>query len=217
MCEQGRQLNQVHPSPPHLCNQTNCSTMAEKGVITSNWTNAYSPIASEHMSATTVSRSTLLHNVALVAQSPLHLNNFSKYLANHPDQVWCNRLLHGIEHSANIGFEGEKMNMVLGNWKLALDHPEAIEEYLANEVAVGCKAGPFTQPSFPDFVRSPTAIVTKKHLLPVKYRIIHDLSWLQQDSINDHIDPDAFRCLYVSFNEAVALVVKHGVGACQLN
>ena len=52
----------------------------------------------------------------------------------------------------------------------------------------------------------------KKHLLPIKYRIIHDLSWPPQDSVNDHIDPDAFRCFYCSFNKAVALVVKHRVG-----
>ena len=127
-------------------------------------------------SATTVKRSALLPNVVLVAQSPLHVNNFHKYIANHPDQVWCSKLLHGIEHGINIGFEGERMSMVLGNWKLALDHPEVIKEYLANEVAAGCKAVLFTQPPFPDFVRFLMGIVTKRHSLPVKYRIIHDLS-----------------------------------------
>ena len=55
-------------------------------------------------------------------------------------------------------------------------------------------------------------IVTKKCSFPVKYRIIHDLSWPPQDSINNHIDPDAFRCSYGSFDNAVALIVKHGVG-----
>ena len=187
--------------------------MGEKAVITSNWTDVCSPIANEHTSVTTVSRSTLLPNVVLVAQSPLHLNKFSKYLANHPDQAWCSKLLHGIERGVNIGFQGERMSIVSGNWKSALDHPEVIMEYLANEVAAGHKAGLFTQPPFSDFVRLPMGIVAKKHLFPVKYRIIHDLSWPPQDSVNDHINPDAFRCFYGSFDEAVALVVKHGVGA----
>ena len=55
-------------------------------------------------------------------------------------------------------------------------------------------------------------IVAKEHSLPVKYRIIHNLSWPPQDSVNDNIDPYTFRCFYGSFNDAVALIVKHGVG-----
>ena len=107
---------------------------------------AHFHIANEHRSVTTVSRSTLLPYVVLVPQSILHLNNFCKYLASHPDQAWCTKPLQGIECSPNIEFQGERMNMVSDNWKLALDHPEVIMEYLANEVAAGCKAGPFTQP-----------------------------------------------------------------------
>ena len=83
-------------------------------------------------------------------------------------------------------------------------------EYLANEVAAGHKAGPFSQPPFSDFVGLLMGIVTKKCSFHVKYRIIHDLSWPPQDSVIDHIDLDTFRCLYDSFDEAVALVVKHG-------
>ena len=64
---------------------------------------------------------------------------------------------------------------------------------------------------FIDFVVSPMGVVTKKHSFPVKYRIIHDLSWPPQDSVNNHIDPDAFKCFYSSFDDAVALVIKHRV------
>ena len=170
------------------------------------------PIVNKDMSVTTVSRSTLLPDVIFVAQAPLHLNNFHKYLASHPDQAWCTKLLQDNEHGLNIGFQGERTSMVSDNWKSALDHPEVITEYLANEIAAGYKAGPFTQPPFPDFVRLPMGIVTKKCLFPVKYRIIHNLSWPPKDSINYHINPDAFRCFYGSFDNAVALVVKQGVG-----
>ena len=55
-------------------------------------------------------------------------------------------------------------------------------------------------------------IVAKKCSFPVKYRIIHDLSWPPQDSVNDHIKLDAFRCFYGSFDDAVALIIKHGAG-----
>ena len=186
--------------------------MVEKAVITSNWRDAHSPIANKHTSVTTVSWSTLLPNVVLVTQSLLHFNNFHKYLAYHPDQAWCSKLLQGIECGVNIGFEGERKSMVSDNWKLALDHPEVITEYLANEVAAGQKAGPFTQPPFTDFVGSLIGVVTKKCSFPVKYRIIYNRSQPPQDSVNDHINPNAFRCFYGSFDDAVALIVKHGVG-----
>ena len=211
--EWGRHLNQGHPSLPCPHNLINGSITEGRAVITPNRPDAHSPIANEHMSVATISRSTLLPDVVLVTWSPLHLNNFHNYLANHPDQAWCSKLLPGIECSINIGFKGERMSMVLDNWKSALDHPEVITEYLANEVAAGCKAGPFTQPPFKDFVRSPMGIVTKKCSFPVKYRIIHDLSWPPQDSVNDQINLDAFRCFYGSFDDVVALIIKHGVGA----
>ena len=122
--------------------------MEEKAVTTISRTDVHSPIANRLISAATVSKSTLLPNVVLVAQSPLHLNNFCKYLANHPDQVWCSKLLKGIEQGMDIGFEGERTSIILDNWKSTLEHPEVITEYLANKVAAGCKVGLFTQPPF---------------------------------------------------------------------
>ena len=42
-------------------------------------------------------------------------------------------------------------------------------EYLANQVAAGHKAGPFTQPLFSDFVGLLMGVVAKKCSFPVKY------------------------------------------------
>ena len=56
-------------------------------------------------------------------------------------------------------------------------------------------------------------IVIKKCSDSVKYHIIHDLSWPPRDSINDHIDPDFYCCIYASFDQAVSLIKKQGVGA----
>ena len=85
-------------------------------------------------------------------------------------------------------------------------------EYLTNEVAAGCKTGPFTQTPFLDFIGLLMGAATKKCSFPVKYRIIHNLSWHPQDSVNDHINPDALRCFYSSFDDVVALIIKHGGG-----
>ena len=127
--------------------------------------------------------------------------------------MWCSKLLWGIEHGVNIGFEGKRMSMFSDNWKSALDHQEVIMGYLANEAAARCKPGLFAQPPFSDFVGLLMGVVAKKCSFPVRYRITHDQSWPPQDSVNDHINLDAFRCFYSSFNDAVALIIKHRVGA----
>ena len=112
----------------------------------------------------------------------------------------------------DIGFQGERKTVWLGNWKSALDNGSVVRDYLTAEVALGRKAGPFNQPPFATYVRLLMGIVIKKCSDAVKYCIIHDLSWPPRDSVNDHIDPDLYHCIYASFDQAVSLVKKHGVG-----
>ena len=93
-----------------------------------------------------------------------------------------------------------------------MHNESVVSKYLANEVALGRKAGPFNQPPFSTCIGSLMGIVIKKHSDSVKYRIIHDLSWPPRDSVNDHINPDLYHCIYASFDQAVSLIKKQGVG-----
>ena len=93
-----------------------------------------------------------------------------------------------------------------------MDNGSVVSEYLAAEVALGRKAGPFNQPHFLTCVGLLMGIVIKKHSDSVKCSIIHDLSWPPRDSVNDHIDPDLCCCVYASFDQAVSLIKKHRVG-----
>ena len=155
--------------------QIDGSIMEVRAVTTTNRTNVHSPTANMLTFVAAVIRSTLLPNVVLVVQSSLHLNNFCKYLSNHPYQAWCSKLLKGIKCSVNIAFESERTSIILKNWKSAVDDPEVFTEYLGNKVATGHKARPFTQPPFSDFVGSLMGVVSKKCSFPLKYKIIHDL------------------------------------------
>ena len=92
-----------------------------------------------------------------------------------------------------------------------MDNGSVVSDYLAAEVALGRKAGPFNQSPFSTYIGLPMGIVIKKCSDSVKYFIIHDLSWPPGDSVNDHIDPDLYHCIYASFNQAVSLVKKQGV------
>ena len=112
----------------------------------------------------------------------------------------------------DIGYQGIRKTVWSGNCKSALDNGSVVRDYLTTEVALGRKAGLFNQPPFATYVRSPMGIVTKKRSDSVKYCIIHDLSWPPGDSVNDHIDPDLYCCVYASFDQAVSLIKKHGMG-----
>ena len=164
------------------------------------------------MCAGTLSRTTLLQNVILQAQSPLNLDSFQHYLACHPDRQWSESLLQGIHKGVDIGFQGERKTVWSGNWKSVVDNGSVVSNYLTAEVALGRKAGPFNQLPFSTYVGLPMGIVIKKCSDSVKYCIIHDLSWPPGDSVNDHIDPDLYCCIYASFDQAVSLIKKQGMG-----
>ena len=142
----------------------------------------------------------------------LNLDSFQCYLACHLDRQWSQTLLRGIckGMAMDIGFQGERKTVWSGNWKSVVDNGSVVRDYLATEVALGRKAGPFNQPLFSTYIGSPMGIVIKKHLDSVKYCIIHDLSWPPGDSINDHIIPDLYCCIYASFDQAVSLIKKQG-------
>ena len=188
------------------------SSRAGRSTSSTNQTHAPSPTADRPTSAGTVSRSTQLQSVILQAQLTLNLDSFQHYLACHPDRQWSQSLLQGICKGVDIGYQGKRKTVWSGNWKSALDNGSVVNEYLAAKVALGRKAGLFDQPPFHTYIGSPVDIVFKKHLDSVKYHIIHDLSWPLGDSVSDHIDPDLYCCVYASFNQAVSLVKKHGVG-----
>ena len=139
-----------------------CTTKAEKSASSTNLHHAPSPTAEGPMSAGIVSRTTQLQNVILQAQSPLNHNSFSHYLACHPNRQWSASLLQGICEGVDIGYQGIRKTVWSGNWKSALDNGSVVRDYLAAEVALGRKAGPFNQPPFATYIGSPMGVVVKK-------------------------------------------------------
>ena len=188
------------------------TTRAGKSALSSNQVPAASPPAEGPMCAGTIGRTTQLQNVILQAQLPLNLDSFQHYLACHLDRQQSQSLLWGIHEGVDIGFQGERKTVWLGNWKSAVDSGSVVSDYLTTEVVLGRKAGPFNQPPFSTYIGLLMGVVIKKCSDSVKYHIIHDLSWPPRDSVNDHINPDLYHCIYASFNQAVSLIKKQGVG-----
>ena len=155
---------------------------AEKSVLSISQAPAASPTAEGPTCAGTVSRTTLLWNVILQAQSSLNLDSFQHYLACHLNRQWSEGLLRGICKGVDIVFQGKRKTVWSGNWKSAIDNGSVVSDYLTAKVALWRKAGPFNQPPFSTYVRLPMGVVIKKCSDSVKYCIIHDFfmaSWGQ--------------------------------------
>jgi len=84
---------------------------------------------------------------------------------------------------------------------------------LERELGLRRKIGPFLTPTFENFIGSPMGAIPKKRSNPVKWRIIHDLSWPVGHSNNDGIPKDLFSCTYDTLDTAIAYLKSFVQGA----
>lgn len=146
--------------------------------------------------------------------SPLQLPVFRSELASHPDQAKVHYVLDGIQHGFSSGFVSSRvvLRSSVRNMKSADEHPEVIDEYLANEVAKGRVAGPFAAPPFPILQCSPFGVIPKKGQ-PGKWRLILDLSSPDRHSVNGGIPKAPFSLQYISVDDAIKILMVLGPGA----
>ncbi|KAK3697016.1 hypothetical protein QZH41_002913 [Actinostola sp. cb2023] len=145
--------------------------------------------------------------------TPLKHDRFALELQGHPDQERVSYVLNGIRLGFKLGFDhAPDLRSAKRNKKSADDHPTVIDEYLANEVALGRVAGPFAHPPIPQLHISSFGVIPKNGQ-PGKWRLIVDLSSPAGSSVNDGIDVDSFSLQYIRVDDIVKMVSKFGFGA----
>ncbi len=104
------------------------------------------------------------------ASGPLHARHhvWRRELAGSPFAHLLAPLLHGFHLEVTSPVAG----FAADNYASCLDHREAISAQIAEMVAAGWAAGPFSSPPFPDFVVSPLGAVPKRDTSEI--RIILD-------------------------------------------
>ena len=81
---------------------------------------------------------------------------------------------------------------------------------ISKELAKNRIAGPFDDPPFNNFVASPLALIPKRD---GKFRLIHNLSFPHNSSVNIFINKNSTSVKYESFDYVVSLVRSLGRGA----
>ena len=78
--------------------------------------------------------------------SPLVLQEWDKVLEKHPHQVYAKFLGRGLHQGFRVGFNrSQSLRSAKNNMKSAVDHPEVVSKYLAEEVAAGRVIGPIQE------------------------------------------------------------------------
>ena len=158
-----------------------------------------------------LSASHLLPPVARV--TPLKPDAFAEELRLHPDQALASFVVNGLRFGFRLGFQQNgPLKSATRNKPSAYQHPRVIGEYLANEVALGRVAGPFSSPPISNLHVSSFGVIPKKNQ-PGKWRLIVDLSSPVGGSVNDGIDPDEFSLQYVRLDEIITMISLYGKGA----
>lgn len=160
------------------------------------------------LTADNITGSTDVHLYTL-AKTPVDINALGKELEfYHADDAKF--ILDGFMHGFPLNYVGPHLPSKSRNLKSAITRPEITQQKIDKEVAEGRVGGPFAYPPLPNLRVSPLGLVEKKK--SGDFRLIHHLSYPQNESVNDYIDPKLCFVKYASFDEAVALVQKLGQG-----
>ena len=145
--------------------------------------------------------------------TPLNLAAWRNKLTKHPDKEYARYILEGIEYGFAIGgddtrtFKSAQQNMLS-----AKQHPQVIERYLDEEVHKGNILGPFSEQMATKIHINRFGVIPKKHQ-PGKWRLITDLSYPDEASVNDSICPESCSLTYTTVNEVAEAAVALGKGA----
>ncbi|MES9881299.1 MAG: reverse transcriptase domain-containing protein [Sedimenticola sp.] len=139
--------------------------------------------------------------------TPVHVEPLSRMLQGY-DKALSHFLVHGFTNGFSIDYTGPRTPSISSNHASALQNKAIVQEKLAKELKKGCIAGPFDTPPFSALMCSPIGLIPKKD--PGTFRIIHDLSHGDEDSVNAHIPKSSCTVQYDSIDSVISLVQRFG-------
>jgi len=129
--------------------------------------------------------------------TPLRLVQWESLLASHPDRDYVNYILRGIKEGFRIGFKASgSVSSVRKNMHSAMENPQVVSAYIAEERERGVLLGPFEKAEVPEVHLNRFGVIPKSGQ-PGKWRLIVDLSHPEGGSVNDSIQPELCSLQYI--------------------
>ncbi len=141
--------------------------------------------------------------------SSLNKAAWARYLADYPDRLYVDSLLHIIDYGAAIGFSGMQSAQACRNLSTALEHPDTVNADIAALCSQHRMRGPFPAPPLLHFRASPLGVVSRPRN-PAKLWVINHLSWPEGSSVNDGIPDEESSIVYEAFDSAVSEIQRLG-------
>ena len=125
------------------------------------------------------------------------------------DPILKTKLINGFKNGFDLGYRGIPNNdLNVSNLSSVKDNTSIIDAAISKELTAKRISGPFKYPPFKNFQINPIGIVPKKN--PGSFRMITNLSSPSGTSINDKIADIFSNVSYVSFDEAIKIIIAAG-------
>ena len=128
-----------------------------------------------------------------VVSTPLVVHAWERALQCHPDQAFARYILNGLVRGFRIGFNRKfPLQSAVANMGSALLHTKVVTDYLKKELSLGRMLGS-SPPGFstPELHINRFGIIPKGHDTG-RWRLIIDLSFPPERSVNDGVDAESF-------------------------
>ena len=162
-------------------------------------------------SAQTTNAQVYVPNIATKVTTPLVSAAWYDLLLNYPSPPVVQFFMRGLLYGFHIGFDYSTtvLQSAKNNMHSALEHPHVVQEYLRKEVIEGRVAGPFRRELLPMAHISRFGVIPKSHQ-PNKWRLILDLSFPKDHSVNAGISTDLCSLTYVTIENAIQRILSLG-------
>ncbi len=148
--------------------------------------------------------------------SPLSkaLPHWRALLSSHPDRAFVAYIVNGLANGFRIGFEYRNHSCTTSrsNHLSVTKNPDVVGTYIGDECAAGRVIGPLHVLLHPDVNCSQFGAIPKPDK-PGKWRLILDLSFPDEASVNSGISKELATLGVVSVDEIVEAVLSLGKGA----
>lgn len=145
--------------------------------------------------------------------TPVNVARFERLLEGY-DKLETQYLVEGLRSGFRLEFdEGSTFQNASSrpptrNHDSATRHADSISKKIKKELDAGRLEGPFLTIPYESFQISPLAAVEKKE--PGEYRLLHDLSFPEGQSVNDNIATEKGKTKYQSLDQVIDTIVELG-------
>ena len=134
--------------------------------------------------------------------TPLIGSSWRTALSHHPDQEYASYIINGILNDFRIGFDHSNLpQSAESNMPSAHTNPAIVVDYMNTEVKEKRVVGPLVRHNSPGVHISRFGVIPK-HNQPGKWRLILDLSYPKDRSVNAGISKPLYSLQYASVDDA---------------